>query len=111
MSAFYALFQHWNVRTPRWLGYIIQRPESHGLHHELGVHARNYSDFPLWDILMGTFVNPASFDGDVGEFFGRYADPLVRNDDFDLRLLPAGAQFNSAALVGIFDRVVYEIAE
>ena len=52
------MFQHWNVKTPRWLGYIIQRPESHGLHHELGVHARNYSDFPLWDMLMGTFVNP-----------------------------------------------------
>jgi sterol desaturase/sphingolipid hydroxylase (fatty acid hydroxylase superfamily) len=66
MSVFYGMFQHWNVRTPRWLGYIIQRPESHGLHHELGVHARNYSDFPLWDMLMGTFVNPDTFDGDVG---------------------------------------------
>lgn len=66
ISVFYGMFQHWNVRTPRWLGYIIQRPESHGLHHELGVHARNYSDFPLWDMLMGTFVNPDTFDGDVG---------------------------------------------
>ncbi len=66
VSAFYAMFQHWNVRTPRWLGYIIQRPESHGLHHELGVHANNYSDFPLWDMLMGTFVNPRTFNGAVG---------------------------------------------
>jgi len=66
VGAFYGMFQHWNVRTPRWLGYIIQRPESHGLHHELGVHARNYSDFPLWDMLMGTFANPETFDGDVG---------------------------------------------
>jgi sterol desaturase/sphingolipid hydroxylase (fatty acid hydroxylase superfamily) len=66
VSAFYGMFQHWNVCTPRWLGYVIQRPESHGLHHELGVHARNYSDFPLWDMLMGTFVNPETFDGDVG---------------------------------------------
>ena len=66
ISAFYGMFQHWNVRTPRWLGYIIQRPESHGHHHELGVHASNYSDFPLWDILMGTFKNPQTFDGDVG---------------------------------------------
>lgn len=66
ISSFYGMFQHWNVRTPRWLGYLIQRPESHGLHHELGVHARNYSDFPLWDILMGTFANPARFDGEVG---------------------------------------------
>ena len=66
VTAFYGMFQHWNVKTPRWLGYIIQRPESHGLHHERGVHARNYSDFPLWDILMGTFRNPETFDGDVG---------------------------------------------
>jgi sterol desaturase/sphingolipid hydroxylase (fatty acid hydroxylase superfamily) len=66
VSAFYGMFQHWNVRTPRWLGYIIQRPESHGLHHELGIHGRNYSDFPLWDMLMGTFVNPDTFDGEVG---------------------------------------------
>ena len=66
VSAFYGMFQHWNVGTPRWLGYVIQRPESHGLHHELGVHQRNYSDFPLWDMLMGTFVNPETFDGEVG---------------------------------------------
>ena len=54
VGAVYGMFQHWNVKTPRWIGYVIQRPEAHGLHHELGVHARNYSDFPLWDILMGT---------------------------------------------------------
>jgi sterol desaturase/sphingolipid hydroxylase (fatty acid hydroxylase superfamily) len=66
VAAFYGMFQHWNVKTPRWLGYIIQRPEAHGLHHELGVHARNYSDFPLWDMVMGTFHNPETFDGDVG---------------------------------------------
>ena len=70
VSAFYGMFQHWNVSTPQWLGYVIQRPESHGLHHELGVHAWNYSDFPLWDMLMGTFRNPETFDGEVG-FAGR----------------------------------------
>jgi sterol desaturase/sphingolipid hydroxylase (fatty acid hydroxylase superfamily) len=73
VSAFYGMFQHWNVKTPRWLGYIIQRPESHGLHHELGIHGRNYSDFPLWDMLMGTFVNAETFDGEVG-FAGDAAD-------------------------------------
>lgn len=66
IAVFYGMFQHWNVRTPRWLGYVIQRPESHGLHHELGMHQNNYSDFPLWDMLMGTFRNPDTFDGDVG---------------------------------------------
>jgi sterol desaturase/sphingolipid hydroxylase (fatty acid hydroxylase superfamily) len=66
VAAFYGLFQHWNIRTPEWLGYLIQRPEAHGHHHELNVHAYNYSDFPLWDILFGTFKNPATFEGQVG---------------------------------------------
>jgi len=66
IAAFYSLFQHLNVRTPTWLGYLIQRPESHGLHHEQGVHAYNYGDLPLWDMLFGTFRNPARFTGDVG---------------------------------------------
>lgn len=66
LGAFYSLFQHWNVRTPTWLGYVIQRPESHGVHHEQGVHAFNYGDLPLWDLLFGTFRNPRQFTGDVG---------------------------------------------
>jgi sterol desaturase/sphingolipid hydroxylase (fatty acid hydroxylase superfamily) len=66
VGIFYALFQHWNVRTPRFLGYLIQRPESHCVHHQRDVHAWNYSDFPLWDIVFGTFKNPATFEGEVG---------------------------------------------
>lgn len=66
VGAVYAMVQHLNVRTPRWLGYLVQRPESHGLHHERGVHARNYSDLPLWDLLFGTFANPERFEGEVG---------------------------------------------
>ena len=66
ISVFYGLFQHLNVRTPRFLGYVIQRPESHGHHHQAGVHARNYGDLPLWDVLFGTFWNPRRFTADVG---------------------------------------------
>lgn len=66
VAVFYSLFQHWNVKTPRVLGYLIQRPESHCVHHARDVHAFNYSDFPLWDILFGTFRNPATFEGEVG---------------------------------------------
>jgi sterol desaturase/sphingolipid hydroxylase (fatty acid hydroxylase superfamily) len=66
LVAFNGLFQHWNVRTPQWLGYLIQRPESHCVHHRLGVHYYNYSDFPPWDILFGTFRNPAKFMGECG---------------------------------------------
>jgi sterol desaturase/sphingolipid hydroxylase (fatty acid hydroxylase superfamily) len=54
------LFYHWNVSTPRWLGYVFQRPESHCLHHESGVHSNNYSDLPLWDMLFGTFQDPGA---------------------------------------------------
>jgi sterol desaturase/sphingolipid hydroxylase (fatty acid hydroxylase superfamily) len=55
---FCGVFQHAHVRTPRWLGYLIQRPESHAIHHARGVHAYNYADLPLWDIVFGTFRNP-----------------------------------------------------
>jgi sterol desaturase/sphingolipid hydroxylase (fatty acid hydroxylase superfamily) len=70
-GAFCAMFQHWNIDTPRWLGFIIQRPEAHCLHHERGVHAWNYSNLPLWDMLFGTFRNPVGFEGEVGFADGR----------------------------------------
>jgi len=56
-----ALFQHANLSTPRWLGWIVQRPESHSVHHQRGVHAFNYSTLPLWDIMFDTFRNPMSW--------------------------------------------------
>jgi sterol desaturase/sphingolipid hydroxylase (fatty acid hydroxylase superfamily) len=56
---FLAVFQHANIRTPRWLGYFVQRPESHSRHHGRGVHRDNYSDLPLFDLIFGTFNNPA----------------------------------------------------
>jgi sterol desaturase/sphingolipid hydroxylase (fatty acid hydroxylase superfamily) len=61
-----SLLQHWNVNTPRWLGWFLPRPEMHALHHEHGVHARNYGDLPLWDLLFRTWVNPQRFEGAVG---------------------------------------------
>jgi sterol desaturase/sphingolipid hydroxylase (fatty acid hydroxylase superfamily) len=56
---FLTVFQHTNIRTPTWLGYVIQRPESHALHHGRGVHRYNYADLPVFDMLFGTFRNPA----------------------------------------------------
>jgi sterol desaturase/sphingolipid hydroxylase (fatty acid hydroxylase superfamily) len=66
LAAVLAMTQHLNVRTPRWIGFVVQRPESHCLHHEYGVHARNFGDLPIWDMLFGTFENPAAFEGRVG---------------------------------------------
>ena len=67
---FNAMFQHANIRTPHWLGYIIQRPESHCVHHGRGIHHYNYSDLPLWDIVFGTFRNPQ----DVSEMEAGFYD-------------------------------------
>jgi sterol desaturase/sphingolipid hydroxylase (fatty acid hydroxylase superfamily) len=66
LFAFGSIFQHWNIRTPHWVGYVLQRPESHCLHHEYDVHARNYAVFPVWDMLAGSFANPQAFAGRVG---------------------------------------------
>jgi sterol desaturase/sphingolipid hydroxylase (fatty acid hydroxylase superfamily) len=52
------LFYHWNVRTPYWVGFVIQRPESHCVHHARDRHDCNFADLPLWDMLFGTFHNP-----------------------------------------------------
>ena len=66
VAAFYGMFQHWNVRTPVWGGYFIQRPEAHCLHHRRGVHAFNYGDLPWWDLLFGTFYLPRALPHRIG---------------------------------------------
>lgn len=70
VSNFLSIFQHANIKTPVWLGYIIQRPESHAVHHGKGVHAYNYSDLPLFDILFGTFRNPEEYVPETGFYEG-----------------------------------------
>ena len=64
--AFNSFFQHWNVRTPQWIGYLIQRPEAHCVHHRTGAHYYNYADLSVWDIVFGTFRNPRQFMGECG---------------------------------------------
>lgn len=69
-ATFLAVFQHTNIKTPQWIGYIFQRPESHSLHHARGVHAYNYSDLPLFDIIFNTFKNPKDFSSKTGFYDG-----------------------------------------
>lgn len=69
-ATFLAMFTHTNVRTPRWLGYLIERPESHSLHHARGHHRDNYSELPFIDMLFGTFRNPADFAKETGFYDG-----------------------------------------
>ncbi|MBB3228875.1 sterol desaturase/sphingolipid hydroxylase (fatty acid hydroxylase superfamily) [Luteibacter sp. Sphag1AF] len=58
-------YAHCNIRSPRWLGLVVQRPEMHRVHHKLGHHAQNYG-FPVWDVMFGTFCNPDRADFEVG---------------------------------------------
>lgn len=83
LTTFFTIFQHANIRTPRWLGYVIQRPESHTIHHGKGIHAYNYSDLPVMDILFGTFRNPAGYEVETGFYTGaseRVVDMVLFRD-------------------------------
>lgn len=83
ITMFLAIFQHTNIKTPQWLGYIIQRPESHSVHHQQGIHRYNYSDLPIFDILFGTFNNPKEFSTEVGFYEGcsyKIKDALLFKD-------------------------------
>lgn len=59
-------FYHTNVRTPRWIGYVFQRPEMHRIHHRFGRHRNNYGDIVWWDMLFGTWENPPTFEHTCG---------------------------------------------
>ena len=59
------LIAHADLRTPRWLGFFVQRPEMHRLHHERGVHASNYG-LPIIDMMFGTWRNPGIVDVECG---------------------------------------------
>ena len=67
---FLSFFQHANIKTAQWVGYFIQRPESHSIHHGRGIHHYNYSDFPLIDMIFGTFKNPKNYEKETGFYDG-----------------------------------------
>ncbi|MCD9018852.1 sterol desaturase family protein [Fulvivirgaceae bacterium QH1ED-6-2] len=82
-NTFFAMFQHANIHTPVWLGYLIQRPEAHAVHHAKGIHGYNYSDISIYDILFGTWKNPAGFEHENGFYPGassRLSDMLLFRD-------------------------------
>ena len=54
-------FYHANLKTPKWLRYIIQTPELHSIHHQFDVHKYNFGDIPLWDRLFGTYKDTTTF--------------------------------------------------
>ncbi|RYD58447.1 MAG: sterol desaturase family protein [Sphingobacteriales bacterium] len=83
LNSFLNIFQHSNIRTPVWLGYIIQRPESHTYHHAQKIHRHNYCDLPVIDMVFGTFHNPKTYEYETGFYHGashRMADMLMFRD-------------------------------
>jgi len=58
LTASAEFFYHMNIKTPHWVGYFLQRPEMHRIHHKRGLHYKNFSDFPVIDMLFGTYENP-----------------------------------------------------
>jgi len=59
-------FYHSNIKTPKWLGYFIQRPEHHSIHHQLDVHKYNFGDITWWDRMFGTFKEADEFAPECG---------------------------------------------
>jgi sterol desaturase/sphingolipid hydroxylase (fatty acid hydroxylase superfamily) len=83
LTTFFSIFQHSNINTPRWLGYLIQRPESHSIHHGRNIHWNNFSGLPIFDILFGTFRNPKGYEVETGFYLGasgRLSDMLLFKD-------------------------------
>jgi sterol desaturase/sphingolipid hydroxylase (fatty acid hydroxylase superfamily) len=79
LTALAEFFYHMNLRTPHWVGYILQRPEMHRIHHQRDHHTQNFADLPIWDILFGTFHNPRTIEHPCGfapAAEARFADML-----------------------------------
>ncbi|MFQ5525037.1 MAG: sterol desaturase family protein [Thermoanaerobaculia bacterium] len=66
LTALAEYFYHWNISTPRLLGYVIQRPEAHRVHHQYQHHTQNFADLPVWDIVFGTYNNPRRYEKTCG---------------------------------------------
>tara|TARA_R110002096_G_scaffold435548_1_gene661451 strand:- start:108661 stop:109440 length:780 start_codon:yes stop_codon:yes gene_type:complete len=75
-TALLGIFQHTNIKTPHWLGYIVQRPESHTYHHAKGIHKHNYADIVIFDQIFGTFLNPKGYEYETG-FYDGASDKVI----------------------------------
>ncbi len=83
ITNFLAIFQHANIKTPQWIGYLVQRPEAHTIHHGQGIHRYKYSDLSVFDILFGTFRNPEEHENETGFYPGaseKIGDMLLFKD-------------------------------
>ena len=64
-AALYNIFIHADLKPPFWLGYLIQRPEMHRVHHKYLHHKQNFG-LAIRDLFFGTFNNPNYYVKEVG---------------------------------------------
>lgn len=64
-TGLFNFYIHSDTKSPHWLGYFVQRPEMHRIHHKRGYHANNYG-IPIWDLLFGTYENTEEYVNEVG---------------------------------------------
>lgn len=84
-AVFGEYFYHCNLRTPHWIGYFLQRPEHHSVHHQLDLHKSNYGDITWWDRLFGTFSEAAEFSEHCGfpdDHERRLGEMLIFRDSY-----------------------------
>lgn len=80
-SALAEFFYHINISTPYWVGFIIQRPEMHIIHHQRDKqYVYNHGDIAIWDWLNATLWNPK------GEDFEDFETGF--SDDRELEVVP-----------------------
>ncbi len=65
IAAIYNIYIHADLKTPRWVGFILQRPEMHRVHHKYMHHAQNYG-LAMWDLVFNTYNNPKEYVQEVG---------------------------------------------
>ncbi|BCE01521.1 sterol desaturase family protein [Marinicellulosiphila megalodicopiae] len=65
IAAVYNIYIHSDLKTPFWIGFILQRPEMHRVHHKRMHHSQNYG-LAIWDGMFGTFLNPKEYIQEVG---------------------------------------------
>ena len=76
-------FHHSNLKIPRFirpLGYVIQIPEQHIVHHLRGVHRYNYSPISLWDCIFGTMKFHQKSNNELGFKHSKKAWKYLRFD-------------------------------
>ncbi len=90
LAALYNIYIHSDQKTPYWLGFVLQRPEMHRVHHKYLHHAQNYG-FALWDLMFGTFHNPKEYVEEVGfdkERERRVYEMLKTKDVYKTKKMP-----------------------